>query len=301
MLSSLSNTVPSYPWSTVDWYECSTSKSYFNEEENLYVSILYVGDTLFLWKNPVPGVEPLTATNETALTATLNAKVNPNGSPTNAVFEYGLTTDYGKIAEISQNQLTGKQWITVSADLSNLLSDTTYHFRIRAKSHMGTTYGDDVTFNTMEGGLQLCQMHQGGIIIYLEPNGQHGLIAAQVDQGSGIVWGCGGTLIGTSENMGTGQANTTSIVAGCSDEGIAAQICNDLVLNGYDDWFLPSHGELSQMHTMRSCVGGFADGYYWSSSEGSADNVWFMNFGVAWYEAKAVKAYPMYVRAVRAF
>jgi hypothetical protein len=66
---------------------------------------------------------------------------------------------------------------------------------------------------------------------------------------TGVTWGCDTTLIGgTSSGIGTGQANTTTIVNGCSQTGIAARICDDLVLNGYIDWFLPSMDELNQVY-----------------------------------------------------
>jgi hypothetical protein len=77
------------------------------------------------------------------------------------------------------------------------------------------------------------QAYGGGIIFYLDGTGLHGLISAPSDQGFAI-WGCFGTLIGgTGAGIGTGQANTTIIVNGCNTAGIAARICNDLVLNGY--------------------------------------------------------------------
>jgi hypothetical protein len=48
--------------------------------------------------------------------------------------------------------------------------------------------------------------------------------------------------------------------------GVAARKCDDLALNGYDDWFLPSKDELNQMYLQRSVIGGFHK-CYWSSSE----------------------------------
>ncbi|TVQ18516.1 MAG: DUF1566 domain-containing protein [Spirochaetaceae bacterium] len=54
-------------------------------------------------------------------------------------------------------------------------------------------------------------------------------------------------IAGTSEEIGTGLANTQIIVAalvGVGETGKAAQLCNDLVYNGYSDWFLPTVLEL---------------------------------------------------------
>jgi len=46
--------------------------------------------------------------------------------------------------------------------------------------------------------------------------------------------------------------------------------------------------------------GGFADDYYWSSSEFGASNAWFQAFdsGTQLYDSKG---YTLYVRPVRAF
>jgi hypothetical protein len=115
------------------------------------------------------------------------------------------------------------------------------------------------------------------------------------------MWGCYGTFIGgTSTAIGTGQANTTAIVNGCSEPGMAAGICNDLVLNGFSDWFLPSRDELNQMYLQKSVIGGFANADYWSSSEWHSDSSFGINFGSG-SQYMYFKYDVIYVRAVRAF
>lgn len=151
-------------------------------------------------------------------------------------------------------------------------------------------------------GFVIGQHYGGGIIFYIDGTGQHGLISAISDQSTGVTWGCDTTLIGgTSTGISTGQANTTTIVNGCSQPGIAARICDDLVLNGYSDWFLPSMDELNQIYLQKSVIGSFSnDGDYWSSSEWHATSSFGQNFGSGG-QYMYYKYDLIYVRAIRAF
>jgi phosphodiesterase/alkaline phosphatase D-like protein len=89
------------------------------------------------------------ATNLTATGSTLNGIVNPNGLSTTVSFEYGHTSSYGQTISAEQSPISGWSDVSVSAQLSELLSDTTYHFRVTATSSVGTSWGDDNTFNTV--------------------------------------------------------------------------------------------------------------------------------------------------------
>jgi hypothetical protein len=149
----------------------------------------------------------------------------------------------------------------------------------------------------------------GGVIAYILQPGDpgyiagefHGLISAPGDQGTGMQWGCYGTTIGTtSKLLGSGQANTTAIVTGCSDAGIAARICDDLVLNGYSDWYLPSADELNKLYLNKDLIGGFGSFIYWSSSEQSPTKAWYQNFNDG-AKNNNQKSNLEHVRAVRSF
>jgi hypothetical protein len=142
----------------------------------------------------------------------------------------------------------------------------------------------------------------GGIVFYVDETGEHGLVCTSTDQSTGIIWGCYGTIMGTVRDFGAGSQNTISIVNNCSDPNIAAKLCNDLELNSFDDWFLPSIEELALMYTNLKLkgLGDFGDVSYWSSSESGLQGAWRKLF------ADGRQDYPnktesFYVRAVRAF
>jgi len=95
----------------------------------------------------VPTVTTGSATPITSESATLKGKVNPNGSITEAHFEYGTTTSYGSTSS-SEDIGAGTSSVTVSATISGLISDTTYHYRLAATNIEGTSSGTDMTFYT---------------------------------------------------------------------------------------------------------------------------------------------------------
>jgi plastocyanin len=96
---------------------------------------------------PTPAVTTNLATNVAAFSATLNGSVNPRGATTTVHFQYGLTTSYGSTTPM-QTQ-TGNTFRPISANISGLLANRTYHFRIGAHNNGGTSFGADRTFTTL--------------------------------------------------------------------------------------------------------------------------------------------------------
>jgi hypothetical protein len=167
----------------------------------------------------------------------------------------------------------------------------------------------------------------GGLIFYVNPNyqadGWRYLEAAPGDENDLFVWFCGsvediGFLTNvTKTNIGAGKANTQKIVdrkkmIGDSyfDSPYAAKKCDDLTLNGYSDWFLPSKDELNLMYENLHLkgIGGFASGgypIYWNSSEywnGLAGYQFFKAWGgVSSGYQDGCREDAIHVRAVRAF
>ena len=94
---------------------------------------------------------PIVTTNPATLIASfsarLNGSVNPHGLTTTFHFEYGLTTSYG--ATTPPQNRSGNTRQNVSANISNLMANRVYHFRIVASNAEGTSFGGDRTFTTL--------------------------------------------------------------------------------------------------------------------------------------------------------
>jgi hypothetical protein len=187
--------------------------------------------------------------------------------------------------------------------IDGLIADTTYYLCAFAQDKSGKmAYSGEIEIRT-EYTLG-CQGPSGGIIFFLDGIGG-GLEMAEVDQGSDLSWGCQGLPIDGAQNTGVGDGilNTNAIIATCSDVNAAAKICDDLILNGYDDWHLPSLDELSliYLNIVKEGKGNIKQGYpYWSSTEQNQDKAWLYHFGTN-SKLDAVKNSGAYVRAVRAF
>jgi hypothetical protein len=156
------------------------------------------------------------------------------------------------------------------------------------------------------------QSYQGGIIAYIffpgdpgyDVNVQHGFIAAPSDQSTFIKWYNDSytTTDATGTALGTGNANTNTIVTSQGAGNYAAKLCYDLVFEGFSDWYLPSKDELNKIYLNKAAVGGFAFHCYWSSTEFNNLYAWFQDFHTgSQYNYYYGKGADFHVRAVRAF
>ena len=249
----------------------------------------------------LPSVTTAIVTNITAFASTGGGTVTSDGGA--AVTSRGVCWNTSANPSITNNHTTDGSGIgSFISNLINLVPNTLYYVRAYATNSVGTAYGNQVTFTTLTWTFTIGQNYGGGIIFYIDGTTQHGLIAATSDQSTSAGWGCFNTLIGgTSTSIGAGQSNTTVIVNGCTTAGIAARICYDLILNGYNDWFLPSKDEMNQMYLQKNIIGGFVNNDYWSSSEVSAWAAWCQNFGTGVQTNNLGKANTRWVRAIRSF
>ncbi len=107
-----------------------------------------------------------------------------------------------------------------------------------------------------------------GTTIYVHPT----------DNSTGIRWYNGEYISTNARSTMDGESNTSIILATQGIGSYAAQICEDLVAFGYDDWYLPAKDELNAIYQDKEAIGGFAYAYYWSSTEYSNTDAWGQDF-----------------------
>jgi hypothetical protein len=220
-----------------------------------------------------------------------------------AVSQKGVAWSWSPNPTVGNSRTTdGTGTAPFVSSLGGLYGNRTYYVRAYATNGVGTAYGAQQVFTTLEPtGPYVGQSYAGGVVFHVDGSGVHGLVVAATDAGS-YAWGCVGTSIATGTALGTGATNTAAIVAGCGDANTAAKVADGLVLNGYSDWFLPSKDEMALIVTNLGMqgLGGLTTDRYWTSSQ--IDTSWaFGGYPLYGYVDWVHRSSAARVRAVRAF
>ncbi len=125
--------------------------------------------------------------------------------------------------------------------------------------------------------LKIGDSYGGGVVLYVDATGQHGLIAAKAD------------MIDRSSGKDMGYFTWYS-----------AKNAVNAFEAGYCDWLLPNKEQLKQLYINRTLIGGLENTYYWSSSESGLSQAWAQDFSTG-EQLDGNKTNTARVRAVRFF
>jgi len=149
----------------------------------------------------------------------------------------------------------------------------------------------------------------GGIIFFDKGNTRDGwryLEAAPANTEKTCIMS-GGIMVSSKEQrVGFGKENTKSIMKYFEENGgevnTSAWICDNLVLNGFDDWYLPSSDELMYIYSnlYSNGFGNFKRDKYWSSTNWGLWAYHFIDFAKG-EKGNDTSSYKHLVRAVRRF
>jgi hypothetical protein len=107
-------------------------------------------DMTFTLAPILPAVITTAANSITSASATLNGTVDAEGALTTVTFDYGTTSAYGTTVPGIPGTVTGNGATPASANITGLVVNTTYHYRINGVNSVGTTNGLDMTFFTTD-------------------------------------------------------------------------------------------------------------------------------------------------------
>lgn len=185
---------------------------------------------------------------------------------------------------------------------------------------------------------QIGDNFQGGIIIHIYQKGEsgfiegqeHGIISSTFDQTlnsnssyypgeTGCMWqngiydSAGQTTNFNLTNakgtaLGSGGQNTNLILATSQQTKLpfpAATLARQYNEGGFTDWSLPSKDELYKQFQYKNKIGGFANSWYWSSTEKNIHYVEALNFETGIFDSlggyKGPGGTSYKVRAIRYF
>lgn len=200
-------------------------------------------------------------------------------------------------------------------ELDNVASENKIEFTVPNTLYGANTFkikrdGGLAVLGTVNIGAVNFTAALGGIVFYVSDDGLHGLVIYPELLSGDIFWGpsipADPYFAGTEDGIYKGASNTEKLVAQYNkviEDGTysyagldqtytngksPAVICSEFEANGYDDWFLPSIAELTELYKVRMALQEanlltmkYSD--YWTSVEyAGGDWVWAMWYHNFW-------------------
>lgn len=216
-----------------------------------------------------PSIKTISITSITQTTASSGGFITSDGGKT--LIEKGIAWDTLPNPTIFTTRIKQEgDTEQYTSGMTDLLPSKVYYVRAYAINEIGVSYGNQLTFTTLAVPIvyEIGDIGPGGGYVFqLEAGGIHGKEIAPLSTQFQSQWGCpNASITGTLAAAGSGQANSDLIIAYHDDinyyadpsqctgtvtatGAVAAKNCKDLVFNGFNDWYLPSIGDLELVYT----------------------------------------------------
>ena len=204
-----------------------------------------------------------------------------------------LPKEIGELKNLMRLDLDSNQLTSLPAEIGELTNLTSLDLRNNKLAGLPKEIGElknlkmpELPANVASNAIQKNQdiqkvslsvdsNYEGGIILSIKDDGQHGVIVARTDQSDG-------------------PANWSN----------AKNLCDSYVSDGFSKWRLPTIEELEMIHKKMNLIDGLnTRGLYWSSSIDANGYTRLINFGNGYtnYKFNTGMGHTFYVRAVRDF
>jgi DNA-binding beta-propeller fold protein YncE len=200
-----------------------------------------------------PLIESESSLGATGSSVTLQGQVNPNNVDTNVRIEYGTTAGvYGQVATEADlgSSATGE---IVSVHLQGLDPDATYHYRLVAKSSVGSVEGEDRSFMTQDAG--------GALVL---PDGRAWELVSPENANSALLAPIAETGLLQAATSGDAFSYLASYPVGTDAQGYGGEV-QVLSSRGPGGW---SSEDVSLSHSVAAgAYGGYGDEYRFFSED----------------------------------
>lgn len=171
-----------------------------------------------------------------------------------------------------------------TSTIFGLTDSTTYYVQPFCEAYGAYTYNDDIiSFTTPVDNTIIYEVGDigpGGGLVYSSDGSGGGMELSNTEFLGD--WGCTSpSLPGCILNAGSGGVNTALILTNCPSTVSAPAQCANYQQGGYDDWYLPSFGDLFRIYNNLVFTGLWTpmDNIYVSSTQGPT-NVEYAYYGI---------------------
>ncbi len=209
--------------------------------------------------NQLPTLSTLPITEITDKSAKVAVTISSNGGT--AITERGVCWSTLPSPNINNSiKKSGAGIGSFEVTIQGLDKSKKYYVRAYAKNDVGVAYGNELEFNT----LSLESVQVNGYTLYIHPSNS-----------ANMAWGKNNETTGaTHQSDGRANTNKISLLSG----NYAAKICNNLVSEGFSDWYLPSKNEMEAIKQNIPSISILPSSAYWTSTEGTAKTAFWVTF-----------------------